>query len=111
VLPFICGTQSQHSVPEWSLRLFETAKRDVSAYTRVLAESGLDSFMPSSVKDWKRLPLIDKDTYINRFPPEALFSSGRISAAAHASSGSSGSATFWFRGRKHKRWASPTILV
>jgi phenylacetate-CoA ligase len=88
-------------IPAESIRLFTSAKKKVKAYRQVLAESGLGSFSPSSLDDWRMLPVLDKKTYIHRFPPETLSPSGRIAPIAHASSGSSGQATFWFRGPKH----------
>ncbi len=88
-------------IPEEPIRLFTSAKYKVKAYRQVLAESGLESFSPSSLDEWRMLPVLDKKTYIHRFPPESLSPSGRFAPVAHASSGSSGQATFWFRGPKH----------
>jgi phenylacetate-CoA ligase len=95
--------QAVMPVPEESLRLFVAAKHRVKAYRQVLVESGLETFSPSSPDDWQKLPVLDKKSYISRFSPENLSPDDRIAPAAHASSGSSGQTTFWFRGPKHKQ--------
>jgi phenylacetate-CoA ligase len=97
------ASRSRREPLEHPLQVFERTKSSVAAYPQVLEECGFKDFVPSSLKDWQRIPWIDKETYINRFPPEALSSGGRIAALAHASSGSSGKPTFWFRGNKQKR--------
>jgi phenylacetate-CoA ligase len=83
--------------------VFRAAKHNVKAYRQVLVENGLETFSPSSLDDWRKLPVLDKRTYINRFAPRTLSLDNQIAPAAHASSGSSGQATFWFRGPKHKQ--------
>lgn len=90
-------------ITDESIRLFSRAKHKVKAYRQVLVESGLETFSPSSLDDWRKLPVLDKKTYINRFSPEHLSPNDQIASAAHASSGSSGQATYWFRGPKHKQ--------
>jgi phenylacetate-CoA ligase len=98
--------ESSHAalpITEESIRIFSAAKHTVKAYRQVLVESGLETFSPSSLDDWRMLPVLDKKTYINRFSPENLSPNDRIPPAAHASSGSSGQATFWFRGPKHNQ--------
>jgi phenylacetate-CoA ligase len=103
MLPRACAVPVPEGVPKRQLRIFRKVKKGVNAYAQVLAERGLQNFLPHSLEDWKQLPVLDKESYINRFSPEALSPHGRIAAAAHASSGSSGRATFWFRGPRHKR--------
>jgi len=88
-------------ISEELIRLFNITKHEVKAYRQVLVDSGFESFSPLSLDDWRTLPVLDKKTYINRFSPENLSPNNRIPPAAHASTGSSGQATFWFRGPKH----------
>jgi phenylacetate-CoA ligase len=82
---------------------FETARETVPAYKQVVGEWGLGNFRPSSIADWDKLPVLDKKNYVARFPPNALCPNGRMGAVAHASSGTTGEPTFWFRGPKQKR--------
>jgi phenylacetate-CoA ligase len=88
---------------EDKIQFFDRTKGRVTAYFRILAEHGLENFTPASITDWQMIPLIDKRAYVQRFAPDAVAPDGRIPGAAHSSSGSSGEATFWFRGHKQKQ--------
>lgn len=73
--------------------------RDVPAYGALLAESGIDPASMRDEADFRRLPLLDKKNYVNRFPIDQLLKGGRSSSDFFAvSSGSSGEPTFWPRG-------------
>ena len=70
----------------------------VPAYRQVLKENGVDPFSIKTLSDFKTLPIIDKKSYIHKYPLKDLFPAMQIPPMAYASSGSSGRPTFWFRG-------------
>jgi phenylacetate-CoA ligase len=83
-------------------RMFNDARIAVPAYSkfltrqaRVNAESNF-----SDRESWASIPIMDKRSYLQSYPLPELFPHGLIGALGHASSGSSGKRTFWFRGPK-----------
>lgn len=80
------------------LELFERTRRKTPAYDKFLFDRG----SRADTLNWHEIPLIDKATYISRYSLPDLFPDRRIAPMAHASSGSSGRPTYWFRGRKQR---------
>jgi phenylacetate-CoA ligase len=76
--------------------VFFNARRTVPAYAAFLRERG--AFEPARFED---IPPMDKATYVQRWPLEALCQGGRLprrGAVIDESSGSSGKASNWVRG-------------
>lgn len=80
------------------------ARRHVPAYSAFLDEKGFvdDPHLPIPER-FKRLPVMDKDSYIKAYPTEARCRDGRIPlrfTQVDESSGSSGRPYNWVRGQK-----------
>jgi phenylacetate-CoA ligase len=80
--------------------LLRRIARDVPAYRTLLSEQGIDVATIESTEDFRRLPFLDKSSYVKRFSLGDLLKGGsRASADFFAvSSGSTGEPTFWPRG-------------
>jgi len=74
----------------------ETCK-SVPAYKDFLQKIGIGTQQLEDLKDINFLPITDKENYIRAYPLEQHFPGGKIPSFVCASSGSSGSPTFWFR--------------
>lgn len=89
----------------WSSRkraaaAFYQAKRNVPAYAEFLKQHGVDQ--PGRFED---VPVMDKESYVKRWPLEALCQGGRLplrGAVIDESSGSSGTASNWVRGEAER---------
>jgi phenylacetate-CoA ligase len=81
------------------LALFRRTAATVPAYGRFLAEHGVDPDAVTSHADFARLPMVDKESYLQRHPLPDLCRDGRIEACdfVSVSSGSSGRPTMWPR--------------
>jgi phenylacetate-CoA ligase len=81
------------------LALYRHMLAHVPAYSRFLAEQGVDPATIQTPGDLKRLPLATKANYVQRFSLAELVAGGRIEACdtMALSSGSTGQATFWPR--------------
>lgn len=81
------------------LRLLANAFEEVPAYAKLLSESGVDTSAVRSLSDFARLPLLDKATYVQRYPLADRCAGGELHAADMLafSSGSTGSPTVWPR--------------
>lgn len=83
---------------QFALKVFRSAVKNVPAYRSVLKNHNIDPAKIKTPEDFKTLPVIDKKSYIYKYPLADLFPNKIISPMAYASSGSSGKPTFWFRG-------------
>ncbi|MDO8655391.1 MAG: hypothetical protein Q7R48_03165 [bacterium] len=81
-----------------ALAVFKEAATEVPAYKAMLRKYKVNPRSIRTLKDFQKLPCMDKKGYIYKYPLEDLFPGRRIPAMAYASSGSSGKPTFWFRG-------------
>ena len=76
-----------------------TVAAEVPAYRTLLAERGIDPAAVKTPADFARLPLLDKKSYVKRFPLDALVLGGKLTRCDFfaVSSGSTGEPTFWPR--------------
>lgn len=81
------------------LALFASVAREVPAYRALLAEHGIDPAAIRTIAQFKRLPLIDKQNYVYRFPLAELCRGGTLGYCDMfaVSSGSTGQPTVWPR--------------
>jgi phenylacetate-CoA ligase len=86
---------------------FARARSRVPAYREFLRDQGAEN-----VRAFADIPPMDKETYIKRWPLEALCVGGRLperGAVIDESSGSSGTASNWVRGAAERRAARRLI--
>ncbi|MBI4138468.1 MAG: phenylacetate--CoA ligase family protein [Candidatus Wildermuthbacteria bacterium] len=79
-----------------ALEIFRSASERVPAYGMLLKHGGINPRAVRGIKDFKTLPIIEKKTYIYRYPLNDLFPERKIPSMGYASSGSSGKPTLWF---------------
>ncbi|MET9225880.1 phenylacetate--CoA ligase family protein [Lentzea sp. NPDC003310] len=84
----------------WVLDLFERTARTVPAYRDLLRANGIEPDAVTTFEDFRRLPLLDKASYHERYPLPQLCRDGRLENCdmIAVSSGSSGRPTIWPRG-------------
>jgi len=80
-----------------ALEVFRNASLKVPAYKALLRKEKIHPDSIQTLKDFEKLPIIDKRSYIYKYFLEDLVPSKKIPPMAYASSGSSGKPTFWFR--------------
>lgn len=82
-----------------ALELFHAAAERVPAYKDFLKKNQIRHTKIKTIKDFKNVPAVDKDNYLNAYPIEALNFDGKLSDAEmiSVSSGSSGEPFFWPR--------------
>ena len=83
-------------------RFFNQARESVPAYRKFLETESQETVGFITGENWTSVPLTDKKSYLQKYPLSELFPHARIGTVGHASSGSSGKPTFWFRGPKQK---------
>jgi phenylacetate-CoA ligase len=90
---------SQPDGSETAIALFRDVADSVPAYRALLREKGIDPAAIRSVEDFRRLPILTKESYIQRFPLADLCREGRLDTCdmIAVSSGSTGTPTFWPR--------------
>jgi phenylacetate-CoA ligase len=81
------------------LALFQRTAAEVPAYAALLAESGVDPGAVRTLADFRRLPLMTKRSYLERFPLAERCRGGDLSSCdmIAVSSGSTGEPTLWPR--------------
>src|SRR4051812_47956159 len=82
-----------------ALRTFHAAAERVPAYNDFLKHHDINHKKIRSFDDFKRLPLVDKDNYLRKYPLEQLMWDGKKfdGDIISVSSGSSGEPYFWLR--------------
>lgn len=82
-----------------ALQLFKQAAERVPAYKKFLAKHKISPSKIKTIKDFKNVPVIDKDNYINKYELDELCWDGKIEGNyfLSASSGSTGIPNFWPR--------------
>lgn len=84
---------------EFPLDIFHTAAEEISAYKKFLKEHGVDPSRVVTLTDFvEKVPMMDKDNYLRKYPFVELVKDGRVPPAISASSGSSGKPFYWPRG-------------
>ncbi len=86
------------STPEYAaLNLFHKAAARVPAYARFLDERGINPGSIGTIDDFRLLPAITKDNYIQQHPLADLCWNGELGDFIAVSSGSTGEPTYWPR--------------
>ncbi|TVP64089.1 MAG: phenylacetate--CoA ligase family protein [Nodularia sp. (in: Bacteria)] len=87
------------SSPSTALNLFNDVATNVPAYKAFLAAQKIDSTAIHTFEDFQKLPVINKENYISRYPLAQLCRYGKLEACdmIATSSGSTGKPTFWPR--------------
>lgn len=75
---------------------FQTVAKEVRAYRTILREQGVVLKKITTLEQFRHLPILDKKVYINRFPWSERIAVQSFPPMAYASSGSSGTPTYWF---------------
>ena len=83
-----------------ALCLFSLASRNVPAYKDFLKKNKINPEKIKTIKDFKYVPITDKNNYIKKYPLEDLCWKGKLAGNSiiSVSSGSSGVPSFWPRG-------------
>jgi phenylacetate-CoA ligase len=81
------------------VRLFHTVVVQVPAYRQFLADAGVDPAGVRSYEDFRALPQVSKENYVQRYPLADRCRHGAIESCdmIAVSSGSTGTPTFWLR--------------
>ena len=87
-----------------ALSLLRRVGDGVPAYRAMLKGAGIAPADIHDAADFARLPLLNKENYVRRFPIEALVEGGDLAACDFfaVSSGSTGEPTLWPRGLQHE---------
>lgn len=98
---FLCDAQPPVAGPAEAaaVELFRHTAATVPAYREFLREHGLDPGAVESIDDFRRVPMMDKQSYHHRYPLPQRCRDGRLDGCdvVSVSSGSSGSPTIWPR--------------
>ncbi len=83
----------------WVLDLFQRTAQTVPAYRKLLRDNGIEPASITTFEDFQRLPLLDKQSYHERYPLPELCRDGTLAGCdmIAVSSGSSGRPTIWPR--------------
>ena len=95
--------ENSDGLPE-ALALLRRAADGVPAYGAMLKAAGLSPADTHDAGDFAKLPLLNKENYVRRFPLEALVDGGDLATCDFfaVSSGSTGEPTLWPRGLHHE---------
>jgi phenylacetate-CoA ligase len=82
---------------ENALELFHAAAKRVPAYQHFLKEHGVNPASIQTLDDFSKIPVTDKENYIDRYPLEQLVWDGNLSTGVilNSSSGTMGKSYFW----------------
>ena len=89
-----------------ALELFRLVTKDVPAYKKLLRKLGIPVGLIKEIKDFDKLPVIDKSSYIKTnnfvdlFPKRNIYDNTTYSAT----SGSTGEPTFFPRGERQDKY-------
>lgn len=84
------------------VELFHQTARAIPAYKKILAKRGFNPNRIKTVSSIEQIPIIDKKSYLAQSNLKELFPKNHLPPVAYASSGSSGSPSFWFRGSQQE---------
>lgn len=79
------------------LKLFSDTAKNSAAYGNFLKEHSFKPEFARDLSDWTKIPESDKSSYIKKYSRKELAPFGILPPLIHASSGSSGAPTYWFR--------------
>jgi phenylacetate-CoA ligase len=81
------------------IKLFQKVAANVPAYREFLAQFGIKPETIQTLADFEKIPKINKENYIGKYPVSELCYHGKIANCDFiaASSGSTGKSTFWPR--------------
>lgn len=79
------------------IQLFEHTKTHLASYRDFLKRQHSSVTKVRTEEDFQALPIMDKANYLKKYASKDLFPKGILPELAYASSGSSGTPTFWFR--------------
>ncbi|MBE9231035.1 phenylacetate--CoA ligase family protein [Cuspidothrix issatschenkoi LEGE 03284] len=81
------------------INLFQNVANNVPAYQEFLANQGIESHNIQNLADFQKLPTVNKENYISKYPLSQLCYHGKLENCDFiaASSGSTGKSTFWPR--------------
>jgi len=82
-----------------ALQLFKEASKRVPAYKNFLKKNRVNPDNVKNINDFKKVPIMDKESYINKYKLSELCWDGKIESSyfLSASSGSTGIPNFWPR--------------
>ncbi len=87
--------------PKHILRLAQQAYFKIPAYRKFLKSNGW-KYKSINSKNFFKLPIMGKKTYIKAFSFQNFFPDKKVPEFAFSSSGSSGEPTFWFRNKEQE---------
>lgn len=93
------GRCTSRSTEEHALTLFHRTVQSVPAYRTFVQQRGIEPDDIRSMDDFRTLPLLTRESYINAFPLPERCRNGRVESndMVAVSSGSTGTPTFWLR--------------
>ncbi|GAA1965913.1 phenylacetate--CoA ligase family protein [Catenulispora subtropica] len=96
---FFAADRAAEAPEQAALELFRRTAATVPAYQRFLATHGIDPHGIGSIEDFRRLPMMDKESYHRAYPLPERCRDGRLEECdlVSVSSGSSGTPTIWPR--------------
>lgn len=98
-LNFLLNRVNTDITEEYILSLFRRTAATVPAYKKFLEENNIKPDSVKSIEDFQKLPFINKENYIHKYPIGETCKGGEISNLdfVSVSSGSTGVPTFWMR--------------
>lgn len=91
-----------------ALSVFKTAAKNVPAYSAFLKKNNINPAKIKNIEDFNLVPVVDKKSYIQINSFDDLFPGRKIPPMVSASSGSTGTPTFWFRGDEQEESGADT---
>jgi len=82
-----------------AIKMFHATAQHVPAYKDFLKKQKINPVKIKSISDFKKLPIIDKNNYLNNYPRKSLYWNGDIKGLTmmSVSSGSTGKPYYWPR--------------
>lgn len=92
---------ASQNLPRWALKLFQTSAKKIPAYQAFLKAKNVDPKMVRAETDFTQcVPITHKSNYILKYPEAQRLSTQDQWRPLYASSGSSGTPTFWHLGKR-----------
>jgi phenylacetate-CoA ligase len=84
------------------IKIYNRAVKEIPAYRNFLQEFGFNSKAIRDYKDWSKIPITNKDNYINKYEILERISAKKVSPLIYGSSGSAGIPTYWYGNEKRE---------